>query len=63
MVRHTPSQLVNGNVPFYFLGGKSKACTTRGSTLIEVFIKDKATLRNSNLSCKRKTGHIVESGQ
>ena len=61
MVCHAPSQLVNENSPFYFLDGKSKAYATRESTLLEVYIKDKATLRNSKLSCKRKTGHIVES--
>lgn len=63
VICHAPSQLVNENSPFYFLDGKSKAYATRESTLLEVYIKDKATLRNSKLSCKRKTGHIVESWQ
>ena len=63
VVCHAPSQLVNEKSPFYFLDGKSKAYATRESTLLEVYIKDKAILRNSKLSCKRKTGHIVESWQ
>ena len=47
MVCHAPSQLVNEKSPFYFLDGKSKAYATRESTLLEVYIKDKATLQNS----------------